>query len=153
MVYYPERILKGIFVVPAGFVNGPFFKSMQKLTFPLIKFMMSKTDEALTKFMEAFYSEIDDAGIAFQKNVLLGVNVDYRRPLILTGNDVRKLSAPVYAMVADDDIFFPGDRALERCKKIFVNFKGSYVLKDSKHIPARNRYTEIEQQIGKWLAE
>jgi len=153
MVYYPERIMKGIFVVPSGFVNGPFFKSMQKLTFPLIKFMRSKAEKDLTKFMEAFYSEIDAPAIAFQKSVLLGVKVDYRRPIILQAKDVEKHSAPVYAMVADDDIFFPGHIALEKCKDIFTNFKGSYVLKNSKHIPAKNRYAEIEQQIGKWLAE
>jgi pimeloyl-ACP methyl ester carboxylesterase len=153
MTFYPDRISKGIFVVPSGFVNGPFLKSMQKLTFPLIRFLSTKTEKSLVKFMDAFYSEIDIQGIAFQKNVLLGVKVDYRRPTLLTAKEIKALKAPVYAMVADNDIFFPGDKTLERAKNIFSNFKGSHVLRNTKHIPAAHTYAEIENQLKKWLVE
>jgi pimeloyl-ACP methyl ester carboxylesterase len=153
MTFYPDKISKGIFVVPSGFVNGPFLKSMQKLTFPLIRFLSTKTEKSLVKFMNAFYSEIDTLSIAFQKNVLLGVKVDYRRPTLVTEKEVKGLKAPVYAMVADNDIFFPGNKTLEKVKSIFPNFKGSYTLKNTKHIPAAHNYVEIEYQIKKWLAE
>jgi pimeloyl-ACP methyl ester carboxylesterase len=153
MTYFPEKITKGIFVVPAGFVNGPFLNSMKKLTFPLIRFLSTKSESKLTTFMDAFYTHIEARDIAFQKNVLLGVKVDYRRPTLLTEQDVKKLDAPVYAMVADNDIFFPGDKAIERCKAIFRNFKDFHVLKNTKHIPAQSIYPEIENKIERWLAE
>src|ERR1700722_12850396 len=73
MTFYPNKITKSIFVVPSGFVNGPFLKSMQKLTFPLIRFLSSKKENNLVRFMDAFYTQIDEMDISFQKNVLLGV--------------------------------------------------------------------------------
>ncbi len=153
MTFYPTRITKSIFVVPSGFVNGSFFKSMQKLSFPLLRFLSTKKENDLVRFMDAFYTQIDETGVSFQKNVLLGVKVDYRRPTLLTAKDVNQMHSPVYVMVADNDIFFPGDKALKKCKALFINFKGSYILKNTKHIPAPNTYPEIENQIKKWLDE
>jgi pimeloyl-ACP methyl ester carboxylesterase len=148
----PQKITKGIFVVPGGFVNGPFFKSMLRLSFPLIRFLMTKSEKNLLKFMDAFYISKDAHSVAMQKHVLLGVKVDFNRPPLLKPSDVYKLEAPVYALVADDDIFFPGNKTLERCRLIFKNFKGSYVLKNTRHIPDISRYKEIEVQIRSWLS-
>jgi pimeloyl-ACP methyl ester carboxylesterase len=153
MSYYPEKITKAILVVPGGFVNGPILDSMKKLSFPLMKFLRSKTEQDLVKFMDAFYSSMKPIDISFQKTVLLGIKMDYRRPPLLKPADVKNLQAPVYVMVAGDDIFFPGDKTLERCKSLFKTLKGYHILKNSKHIPAATSYAEIESQIGKWLAE
>ncbi|EZH72393.1 hypothetical protein ATO12_23360 [Aquimarina atlantica] len=153
MSYQPEKVHKGIFVVPSGLVNGSFGTSMKYLTFPLLSFLFTKKEKYLLKFMNAFYTTIDEYSITFQKNVLLGTKMDYRRPPLLQKKDVKRLTAPVYAIFADNDIFFPGEKALKRCKEIFYNFQDSIFLKNTKHIPDQKTYVQIEKQISVWLKE
>ena len=71
----------------------------------------------------------------------------------LTGEGVEEFTAPVYAIIADDDSFFPGFKALAKCERIFRNFRASHILKGSKHIPSARFYPEIEEKIGGWLRE
>lgn len=151
MMHAPERIEKGIFVVPSGFVNGPFWKSMRRLSLPLMRFLWTKQERDLLRFLDAYLLTKDPHSVAMQKALLLGVKMDYRRPPLLQAKDVERLNAPVYGIFADDDIFFPGDKALERCQSIFKNFKDFYILKNSKHIPDQARYGEIEGVIKGWL--
>lgn len=153
MAHAPEKVEKGIFVVPSGLVDGPLFRSMKELTWPLIRFMITKKDKHLIAFMDAFYKTKDKHWIEFQRLMLTQVKVDYRKPPLLKPAEVAHLEAPVYALVAENDIFFPGQEAIAHCQKCFKNFKGSAVLKGGKHIPDETTYPEIEAQIGAWLAE
>lgn len=101
--------------------------------------------------MDAFYSAIDEADMIMQRNTLLGTKIDYRRPPLLTAEDVANLKAPVYTMVADNEVFFPGDKAIEKCRKIVKNFAGSHVLRNTKHVPDKSIYPEIESKLRDWL--
>lgn len=151
MQTHPDRVKKGILVVPGGLVNGPFFPSMRLLTFPLMRFLRTKRDEDLKRFLAAFYEELDTHSLAFQRAVLLGFKMDYRRPPLLKLGDVDGLSAPVFGIFAEEDVFFPGPKALARCQAIFPHFTGFHMLKSGKHIPSARRFLEIEQKIREWL--
>jgi pimeloyl-ACP methyl ester carboxylesterase len=151
IAHNPKIIKKAIFIVPSGFANGPLFKSLLKLTYPLIKFLISKKETDLINFMDAFYNEKDRHSIDFQKAVLLGLNMDYRKPPIVKMNETINFNAPVYLMVADEDIFFPGDKTIKLCKKLFTNLKDIFVLEGSKHIPDRSEYPKIAAKINEWL--
>lgn len=147
----PEKVSKAVFVVPAGFGNGGFIESTKRLTLPLIKFMTFKKKSDLRSFMSSFHNRIDDYWLEFQKNTLLGVNMDYRRPPILKKEDVEGFKSPVYLMVAEDDVFFPAKYAIEKCRSYFKNFKEVYTLKNSKHIPEASQFEEIKSAIKDWL--
>jgi pimeloyl-ACP methyl ester carboxylesterase len=147
----PEKVSKAIFVVPAGFGNGGFIESTKKLTIPLIKFMISKKESHLRNFMKGFYNKVDDHWLKFQKNTLLGVNMDFRRPPILKKEDVEGFKSPVYLITAEDDVFFPAKYSIEKCKSYFENFSDLYLLKDSKHIPESTQFEEIQSVISGWL--
>ncbi len=151
MRYQPERLLKSIFVVPSGFVSGNFWRSMRELSFPLMKFLRGKKESDLLRFMNAFFITKDPHSVEMQKTLLLGFKMDYRRPTLVKHKDVDRVNSPVYVMVADDDIFFPGDKTLKRCAELFSYLKDTYVLRNSKHIPDQSRYGEIEEKIVKWL--
>lgn len=153
IVHAPQRVSKAIFVVPSGLVNGGGWKSFTHLMFPLIRFQMTKKDKHLLKFMQAFYLTQDEYSIQFQKLTLTGLKMDYRRPPLLKASEVKGFQAPVYAMVAEDDIFFPGEKALERLRDCFPTLKATVTLKGAKHIPANVDYPLIADQLDKWLAE
>jgi pimeloyl-ACP methyl ester carboxylesterase len=152
MAYAPERIKKAILVVPGGLANGKLGPSLKYLTLPLLKFMLTKKGIHLQTFMDAFYTDIDSSARTFQRTLLQDIKLDYRRPPLSTADDMKNVTAPVYIIVAENDIFFPSEESLERCKTIFPNFTDSYILIGSKHIPSPTSFPIIEKQIRTWLA-
>ena len=153
ITYNPEMVGKCIFVVPSGLVNGKFMESMSRLSFPLMKFLFTKKDSDLKKFISAFVPEDDEFMFRLQKALLTGLNMDYRRPTLLKKEDVQNFNGSVYMIVADDDVFFPGQDAVEKAKAIFRNFKAAHVLKGSKHMPSKENYPEIQEKIKQWIEE
>lgn len=151
--HFPNTATKSIFVVPSGLVNGKFGPSMLKLTFPLIQFQITKKDKHLRKFLSAFVAPDDEFMFRLQKAQLTGLNMDYRRPVLLKEKDVEKYQNPVYMIVADNDIFFPGLEAIERAKKLFKNFKESYVIENCKHMPSKGDFAIIQEKLRKWIEE
>lgn len=151
IAFAPYKIKKAIFIVPSGFVSGSVMASMKLLSFPLIRFLMTKKDEHLKKFLSSFYSDIDKFAMDMQRTLLLDFKMDYSRPLLMKESESNGFDQPVYVMVADTDVFFPGPKALERCKKLFKNIKGTHLLKACKHIPGKERYEEIAKKIEIWL--
>lgn len=153
IMVHPEKVEKAIFVVPAGVVNSDFFTSMQKLFLPMTRFFITKKDKDLKKFISSFYTQVDDYALAFQRETLLGLKMDYSRPPLLTREAVAGYEAPVYAMVADDDVFFPGEACVAKLREAFSNFKEAHVLKNCRHIPSAAVFTEIAQKLDAWLQE
>jgi pimeloyl-ACP methyl ester carboxylesterase len=151
ITHKPKRILKAVFIVPSGLVNGKMLPSMTKLSFPLMRYMMTKKEQHLKAFTGAFVAEEDQFMFRIQKALLDGVNIDYRRPILLKEKQVSHFTNPVYIMVSDDDIFFPGDLAIKRAKQIFKNIAGLHHLKNCKHIPGLSTYPEIQGMIKGWL--
>lgn len=153
ITYKPEVATKCFFVVPSGFVNGKFGTSMIRLTIPLVRFLITKKDAHLKMFTKAFVPEEDEFMFRLQKALLLGLNMDYRRPVLLNEEDVQNFTSPVYMVVADDDVFFPGLKTIDRAKLVFNSFREAYILKNCKHMPSKENYSEIQQKIIQWLQQ
>ncbi|WP_338762555.1 alpha/beta hydrolase [Bernardetia sp. ABR2-2B] len=148
----PKSIKKAIYIVPSGFANGDFLPSFSRLSIPLFKFHFTKKEKDLIKFMDAFFTTKDKHWIELQKNILLGVKMDYRRPPLMTEKDTQNFDAPVFAIIAENDVFFPKEKAIVRMKKVFADLREIYILKDAKHIPDESRYDEITNKIEEWLS-
>jgi pimeloyl-ACP methyl ester carboxylesterase len=153
ITHRPSKVAKCIFVVPSGLVNGKLGESTTRLTIPLIKYHITKKDSHLKEFIKAFVPENDEFMFRMQKALLSGFKMDYRRPTLVKGKDVKNFTNPVYIIVADDDVFFPGDAAINRAKDIFKNIQGTHVLKNSKHMPSFDKFSEIQQKIKSWIEE
>tara|TARA_R100001143_G_scaffold63594_1_gene73189 strand:+ start:40527 stop:41393 length:867 start_codon:yes stop_codon:yes gene_type:complete len=153
ITHRPAKVSKCIFVVPGGLVNGTLGESMRRLTLPLIKYQITKKDSHLKDFIKAFVPDGDEFMFRMQKALLTGFKMDYRRPVLLKEKDVENFTNPVYMIVADDDVFFPGDAAIKRAEKLFQNIQGTHVLKNSKHMPSFDTYPEIQQKIKSWIEE
>jgi len=151
MIYRPDRLDKCILIVPAGLVNGSLGSSLKKLTFPLIRFMITKKDKHLKSFVSAFVPEDDNFMFRFQRALLLGVNIDFRRPSLLKQKDVAHFTKPVYIMAADNDVFFPGIEAVQRAKDIFQNLQDVYIFKNSRHMPSADVYPLMQQKLEEWI--
>ncbi len=153
IAHAPQRIQKAIFVVPSGFANGSFFKSIFKLLWPMFKYQKTKNEADLLTFMDAFYTHKDPHSIALQKAILDGIHLDTRRPPLLTKKEASQLNAPVYILAAEDDIFFPKEKTIKKAKKIFNNLKKIEILKGSKHVPPAKDYDKIAALVRGFLVD
>ena len=153
MAYAPQRLEKAILVVPSALVKGQFWPSMKQLSFPLMRFLLTKKDKDLKRFVQAFYGAITPDALALQRNMLLGTKMDYRTPPLVKAEVAAQYQAPVYVLAVDDDIFFPGPAAIARVKEIYPNVKGTYLLENSKHVPDPKDYPTIQTKLAEWLAE
>lgn len=151
ITYKPERVNKCVFVVPSGLANGDFWPSITKLSIPLFRYHRTKKDEDLRKFLEPFVQKDDQYMFEFQKAILNGLHMDYRRPTLLRAKDVDHFTNPVYMIVADDDVFFPADKSIKRAKQVFKNLKEVHTLKNCKHMPHESDLDEIQQKLAEWI--
>lgn len=151
--FSPQKVKKAIYVVPSAFVNGGAWRSIKDVSIPLIRFYMTKNENDLIRFMDAFYNTKDEYSVKFQKAVLTGVHMDFRKPPLVKSENVKAFKGPVYAIIAGDDVFFPGDESLKRIQSMFSGYKDSMKLSHSKHIPDVADYPVITSKIGEWLAE
>lgn len=151
ITYRPERVGRCIFVVPSGLVNGKILRSVMNISLPLIRFMITQKDAHLKSFLKNFIPDSDTYMLRLQKEILLGVKTDFRRPRLLNANDVSHFDNPVYMMVADDDVFFPGKEAVKKAEQIFRNLQEVYILQDCKHMPGIEHFPLIQAKLRKWL--
>lgn len=153
MQYDADRISKAVFVVPSGFTNGSAIKALFKVSIPLLRFYMKPSEDRLKRFMDAFYHSKDKHSVELQMAVLTGVKVDFRRPVLLKAAQVSHFKKPVYGIFAGNDVFFPGDISLEKCRNYFSDFRDYLFLNHSKHIPDAADYRLIANTIAGWLCE
>jgi len=151
IAHKPNRVAKCIFLVPAGLVNGDFLPSMKKLSFPLMKFMLFKKEKDFKSFIDAFVPADDEHMIALQRVMMYGTKLNTKIPPLLKETDVAHFTNPVYLIVAENDIFFPYKSAIERAKKVYKNLKETHILKNSKHIPHKATFPELQVKLREWI--
>ncbi|WP_299275933.1 alpha/beta hydrolase [uncultured Psychroserpens sp.] len=151
IVHKPQRIEKCILVVPSGIVNGNVWKSTKKLTFPLIRWKITKKEKHLKSFLSAFVPVENDFLYQMLSLIMKGVKLDTRLPKLLKTKDVENFTAPVYVIAAKNDVYFPGEKIARRCRELFSNLKEVHILKNSKHMPSKDTYPIIQQKIEEWI--
>lgn len=151
ITYKPERIDKCIFVVPSGIVNGNPWKSLTKLTLPLLKFKITKSDKDLKQFTDAF-APVDDPFIfRLLKAIITSVKMDTRIPRLLKRKQIEHFKNPVYILAASNDIYFPGHKIAEKSPTLFQNLKEVHLLNGSNHMPGKEHFEEIQTKITTWI--
>jgi pimeloyl-ACP methyl ester carboxylesterase len=149
--HQPDLVGKAIFVVPSGLVSGPIGPSITQLTIPLLAFKITKKEKHMKKFLSAFVPDDDAFMQSLLAEMMNGTYLDTSIPKLLKEKDVANFQAPVYVIGADNDVYFPGQKTIDRCKVLFPNFKEGVLLKDSKHMPGKNDFGLIQEKIKGWI--
>lgn len=151
LIYNASRVEKCVFCVPSGIVNGNIWDSITKLTIPLLKFKMNKSDKNLKNFIYAFAPEDDEFTFKLLKNMMHGIKLDTRIPKLLKPKDIQHFSKPVYIITASDDVYFPSEKIIKRSEDLFKNLNEVYVLEGSKHMPSKKYHSELQLKIKEWI--
>ena len=151
IAHKPENIDKCILVVPSGIVNGNFWESMRKLTWPLIKWKLTKKDKDLDSFIGAFIPPNDPFMHKMLTIMMKGIKLDTRIPKLLKAKDIQHFDKPVYIIGAENDVYFPGGKVIEKSKILFKNLQGTYLLRNSNHMPSKESFKEIQMKLKEWI--
>ncbi len=151
IIYKPKKVNKCIFVVPSGITSGNFCESMKKLTFPLIRYKITKKEKHLNLFINAFVPKNDSFMLKMLSIMMKGIKLDTRIPSLLKEKDVCNFNKPVYIIAAKDDVYFPGEKIAKRSKKLFSNLQEVYMLNNSKHMPSKDTFKDIQKKIKEWV--
>lgn len=145
------RLGRTVFVVPSGFVNSGTLTDMAQTFYRLARYKMRPSPENLRAFLGTFATAPDDHMLALQKQLLSGLNMDYRRPPALRAKQVREIENELFLITAENDVFFPSKPSVSKAKECFTNFREAVELPGQKHIPGPETYAEICRLIADWL--
>lgn len=151
ITHKPEKVDKCILLVPSGIVNGDFWESMKKLTYPLIKWKVTKKEKDLNTFLRAFIPPNDSFMHKMLTVMMKGIKLDTRIPKLLKTKDIQHFDKPVYIIGAENDVHFPGEKLIKRSKKLFKNLQGTHLLKNSNHMPSKDSFEEIQLKLREWI--
>ncbi len=151
ITHKPQRINTCIFVVPSGIVNGNPWKALTKLSLPLLKYKLTKSDKDLKHFTDAFAPKGDVFMFRLLKAIMTGVKMDTRIPRLLKRKHVEHFNNPVYIIAASNDVYFPGHKIAKKSPTLFNNLKEIHILNGSNHMPGKETFPEIQSKIAKWV--
>lgn len=153
IAHAPHRIEKAVLVVPMGLVKASPFRGAISLSVPLLRFMISKKEKHLRRFMSAFYENIEQRDVDFQSLLLQQVRMDYRRPPVVSAEEGKGLKAPISLILSGEDVFIPPEAALKRFQRIYPSAHRYHIIKDLKHIPSPEAFSTIAGKIHEWMQD
>ena len=136
VIYAPKSISGLLLVVPGSIVRGPFWESMRKITLPLICYKLRPSPKNRDRFFKSMLTTSDVFWTPYLHDAMDAYNPSYARPPLLGKEHLSQFRAPIYIIAADEDLYFPGQKMLERAKEIFSNLIGSHLLLNTKHCPS-----------------
>ena len=145
MCVVPERIKRTVLYVPSAICNAPATDSISMM-FPMIMFSITHRDEWFIRTMLPI--ALSDENISkdtFEtaRLSILHTKVKAGMPSDVSGELMKKCTAPTLVMAAEKDCLYPAKRVLPRAKKIIPDCT-TYLMKNRGHM---NFLTEREKQM------
>lgn len=141
----PERVTKLALLVPAGIVNGSHWKGLTRMAIPWLRYRWSPSEKNLRRFLDPLLTTWDDDWVRFMGESLADMPMDLRIPPLATDDELKRLTMPVLAMGASDDISFPGAALVRRLGSL-VPHAECEVIPNCKHCPPTT------PEFRQWLA-
>ncbi len=84
-------------------------------------------------FLELTFTQRDEFTETYLQEVILNLKMDFTPVPTLSKKQIENIKTPLLIIAADQDVFFPGKKIINRLKKHNANVK-SLLLEDSKHV-------------------
>lgn len=143
----PERIEKLALLVPAGMVNGYAWAGITKMMIPMTMWKMFPSEARFRKFAENLLTTMDDEWLPYLHDAFSSFNMDMRIPKLATPDELAGFKAPVLVIAGDQDVSFPGAKAIARAKELFPNLVGTEIVENCKHCPPTT------DEFRRWLSD
>ncbi|MDP4222160.1 MAG: alpha/beta hydrolase [Bacteroidota bacterium] len=136
MCVSPQKILKAILLVPSGICNASNTGIMFSMGMPMILYRITHNGKWLKKAilpMALDENEIDEDTFEMVKCAFDNVRVKAGMPSNVKRSDMKNYTAPTLIITGEKDVIFPGEKVINRAKKIIPNVK-TYLMKGSGHM-------------------
>lgn len=145
---FNESKIKEVYLsAPAYIVNGNPIKAIFKFFIPMKRFMKTKKEKYVEKFLKEVFTDRDEFAIQFLSKVFLHFKMDFTPVPVISSQKALAIQTPITLIAAKNDVMFPGEKMLKRAKKIFPSLKQGSLLKNSKHVQSKSDNLKIEELI------
>jgi 2-hydroxy-6-oxonona-2,4-dienedioate hydrolase len=112
----PERVRRLALLVPAGIANGSHWKGLTKMALPMIRYRVWRTERNLRRLLDPLFTTWDPDWAGYTGDAIRDMPFDARIPPLATDDELRRLTMPVLALGAAEDISFPGEAVAARIR-------------------------------------
>ncbi len=144
-----RHVSKGIFIVPAGFVNGSKWQILWKIRLPLQLYRWLKHPCLARQISNELFTEQKEAGLDCFSKWAFHSEMAFSVVPLITKEEAQKMKKPFHLIAAEKDVLFPGVKMLNRAKAIFPSLGEVLLLKDSRHVPDISGNEQIVEFIRK----
>jgi pimeloyl-ACP methyl ester carboxylesterase len=129
----PDRIDRGVLVVPAGLTAVP-LRSMLSLAAGYLGYRFIGRRGLVDATVRSLAGPNADALMVESTLAFRGTQLDTEMPRLATADELRGLTAPIMVFVGERDPLFPPDRVLPRARQLFANLVAAETLMGRAHI-------------------
>ncbi|CAM1349714.1 alpha/beta fold hydrolase [Tenacibaculum insulae] len=151
LAFKQENIKEVFLTAPAYIVNGNPLKALFKVFIPMKRYMKTKKEKYVQRFLKELFTEQDNFAIQFLSEVFLHFTMDFTLVPVISTKAAQVITTPITLFAAKNDLMFPGEKMIKRAKKIFPSLKKVILLERSKHVQSSVDNILIVNEIKKSL--
>src|SRR5512146_2631416 len=131
--YAPQKIGKGILVVPSGFAPPPLGALVLRIGVPMILYMLTKQRHWLVRSLEPMYPQPSEAVVEVTGEVYRSLKLEAEMPRSIRAEDLKRYQAPTLVLAAEKDVLFPGKAVIHRAREVIPNLVAGELIPGSTH--------------------
>lgn len=149
----PERIARAVLLVPAGVVSPPILPLLARIVPWMLLYRLHPRRGLLARAARPLFTgEPDPEWLDALGALFRHLKLETGMPRNATRKELHAFHAPTLVLAAEDDVFFPGHRVLDRARTILPGPTESELLQECGHLPDAQTFDEINRRIDGFLA-
>lgn len=145
--YDESRIREVYLAAPAYIENGNPLKALFRIFLPMKMFTLTKRSKYVEKFLAELFTERNEFAINYLSKVFLHFKMNMAPVPVISDKKAKLIETPIILFAGKNDILFPGDKMIERAKRIFPSLKSSVLFEVGKHVQSKAQNESIEKAI------
>ena len=121
-----------------------------KVIWPYLSYRLFRGRKRLKRFLRQIMDEPSETNIDVMAAVFKHLKMNDLIPL-LTDEQIACCDVPTLVFAAENDIFFPGRKVLERVHHVFPQVAGAELLANSRHYPSPEQKAFINRRVHEFL--
>lgn len=142
LAYEESRIAKAFLISPTGFVKCNFIKVFFTIYVPLKLYQWKKKSKQLGVIENVLSTEKDAFRFNFLSKLILNYQLSFLPLIRVKQKEAKQIITPIYMFAAEKDVFVPGNKLIEKAKKILPSLEEIILFKH-----AKNQFTSKDLNI------
>ncbi|MDD7913634.1 alpha/beta hydrolase [Polaribacter ponticola] len=133
LAYEESRIAKAFLISPTGFVKGSIIKLFFSIYVPLKLYKWKQDSKQLAVIVNALSTEKDAFNLHFLSKLIANYKFDFLPLAKVKKKEAKRITTPIYIFAAVKDIVVPGNKLIQKAKKILPSLESVLLLKEGKN--------------------